>query len=158
MPGKCPVCGANIVNGACDYCGYQEKPNINPAPQLNYPQQPYPPQPTHPQSYPYQPYSPQPQAAVQPPYPAQPQITIVNQQMNTSLPLMLGISRKSKTVALLLCIFLGYFGAHKFYVGKIGIGILYLCTFGLFGIGWIIDIFVIISGSFRDEYDLPLRE
>ena len=158
MPGKCPVCGANIVNGACDYCGYQEKPNINPAPQLNSPQQPYPPQPTHPQSYPYQPYSPQPQAAVQPPYPAQPQITIVNQQMNTSLPLMLGISRKSKTVALLLCIFLGYFGAHKFYVGKIGTGILYLCTFGLFGIGWIIDIFVIISGSFRDEYDLPLRE
>ena len=71
---------------------------------------------------------------------------------------MLGISRKSKTVALLLCIFLGYFGAHKFYVGKIGTGILYLCTFGLFGIGWIIDIFVIISGSFRDEYDLPLRE
>ena len=36
MPGKCPVCGANIVNGACDYCGYQEKPNINPVPQLKW--------------------------------------------------------------------------------------------------------------------------
>lgn len=48
--------------------------------------------------------------------------------------------RKDKAVALLLCIFLGYFGAHKFYEGKAGMGILYLFTMGLFGIGWIVDI------------------
>ena len=35
--------------------------------------------------------------------------------------------------------FLGFFGAHKFYEGKIGMGVLYLLTFGLFGFGWIID-------------------
>ena len=43
------------------------------------------------------------------------------------------------TVELCLCLFLGWAGAHKFYVGKIGMGILYLFTLGLFGFGWIID-------------------
>lgn len=41
---------------------------------------------------------------------------------------------------LVLCILLGYFGAHKFYEKKIGMGILYFFTLGLFGIGWIVDI------------------
>lgn len=50
-----------------------------------------------------------------------------------------------KNVALLLCIFLGYFGAHKFYEGKGGMGILYLLTLGLFGIGWIVDIIIIAT-------------
>lgn len=45
---------------------------------------------------------------------------------------------KNKWVALLLCIFT--ICGHKFYEGKVGMGILYLCTVGLFGIGWIIDI------------------
>jgi len=66
-------------------------------------------------------------------------------------------SRKDKIVALLLCIFLGYFGAHKFYVGKTGMGFVYLLTAGLFGIGWLVDIFLIASGSFKDKYDLPLK-
>lgn len=48
----------------------------------------------------------------------------------------------NKYVALTLCIFLGFLGAHKFYEEKTGLGILYLCTFGLFGFGWIIDILV----------------
>lgn len=51
---------------------------------------------------------------------------------------------KDKIVALLLCIFLGWFGAHKFYEGKIGLGIIYLFTFGLFGVGVIIDFIVLI--------------
>lgn len=45
----------------------------------------------------------------------------------------------NKWVALALCVFLGYFGAHKFYEGKTGLGVLYLFTFGLFGIGIFID-------------------
>lgn len=52
---------------------------------------------------------------------------------------------KDKKTALLLCIFLGYFGAHKFYEKKTGIGILYLFTFGIFGIGWIVDIILLIQ-------------
>lgn len=47
--------------------------------------------------------------------------------------------QKNKWVALLLCFFLGVVGAHKFYEGKIGMGILYLFTVGLFGIGVIVD-------------------
>lgn len=39
-----------------------------------------------------------------------------------------------------LCMFLGIFGAHKFYERKIGIGFLYLFTLGFLGIGWLIDI------------------
>lgn len=46
---------------------------------------------------------------------------------------------KNKWVAFFLCLFGGYLGIHKFYEGKIGLGILYLFTGGLFGFGWIID-------------------
>lgn len=49
---------------------------------------------------------------------------------------------KNKWVSLLLCIFT--ICGHKFYEGKIGMGILYLCTLGLFGIGWLIDIILLI--------------
>ena len=68
-----------------------------------------------------------------------------------------GISQKNKTTALLLCIFLGGLGVHRFYVGKAGTGVLYLCTGGVLGIGWIIDIVRIATGSFRDEFDLLLQ-
>ena len=46
---------------------------------------------------------------------------------------------KNKWVAFFLCLFLGFYGAHKFYEGRIGMGILYLFTAGLFGFGWIVD-------------------
>ena len=39
-----------------------------------------------------------------------------------------------------LCLFLGWAGAHKFYVKKYAVGVLYLFTFGLLGVGWIVDI------------------
>lgn len=52
--------------------------------------------------------------------------------------------RKDKWVAFTLCLLLGMFGAHKFYEGKTGMGVLYLCTLGLCGIGWIVDIISIL--------------
>lgn len=67
-------------------------------------------------------------------------------------------SDKKRTTALLLCIFLGYIGAHQFYVGNIGKGLLYLFTCGLFSIGWAIDLAKIILGKFRDNVGAPLRE
>lgn len=51
---------------------------------------------------------------------------------------------RSKWVALLLCLFLGGIGAHKFYEGKTFMGIIYLLTVGLFGIGWAIDCLILL--------------
>ncbi len=65
-------------------------------------------------------------------------------------------SPKSRLVALILCFFLGGFGVHRFYVGKIGTGILYLCTAGLCGFGWLWDLVMILVGSFRDSQGLAL--
>jgi TM2 domain-containing membrane protein YozV len=58
---------------------------------------------------------------------------------------------KSKSTAYILWFFLGFFGAHKFYLNKVGIGILYFFTFGLFGIGWLIDLFTL--GGQVDTYN-----
>ena len=51
--------------------------------------------------------------------------------------------RVSKAALLLMTFFLGGIGGHKFYLGKPGMGILYLFTFGLFTIGWIVDLFTL---------------
>ncbi len=59
-------------------------------------------------------------------------------------------SPRSRLVALLLCVFLGYFGVHRFYVGKIATGVIWLLTGGLFGIGYIVDIVMIALGNFTD--------
>ena len=52
---------------------------------------------------------------------------------------------------LLLCIFLGTLGAHKFYRKKIGMGILYLFTMGLFGVGVLVDLIKIISTMIKNK-------
>jgi len=64
---------------------------------------------------------------------------------------------RSRFVALFLCIFLGVLGVHRFYVGKVGTGVLYFFTGGLFALGWIIDIIRIVSGEFLDVNGRPLR-
>lgn len=76
----------------------------------------------------------------------QPNIVInnSNNNQNVNKNKILGGGRlKNKWVALALCILLGMFGAHKFYEGRTGMGILYLFTFGLLGIGWIVDIVIL---------------
>lgn len=65
-------------------------------------------------------------------------------------------STKTMAAAALLCFFLGVFGIHRFYVGKIGTGILMILTFGGFGIWTLIDFVRIIIGSFKDKQGLPL--
>lgn len=47
------------------------------------------------------------------------------------------------TVALILCVLLGYLGVHRFYARMYGSGVLYLFTFGLFLFGWLRDIYVL---------------
>jgi TM2 domain-containing membrane protein YozV len=59
--------------------------------------------------------------------------------------------QKSWIVALLLCIFLGAIGVHRFYVGKIGTAVLMIVTLGGLGIWVLIDLIMIIVGSFTDK-------
>lgn len=60
-------------------------------------------------------------------------------------------SNKNKWVTLALCVFLGFFGAHRFYVGKVGTGVLYIFTAGGLGFGWIIDMVMICCNKFTDS-------
>ncbi|KQO18651.1 TM2 domain-containing protein [Paenibacillus sp. Leaf72] len=60
-------------------------------------------------------------------------------------------SDKSFVAAILLCFFLGSFGIHRFYAGKVGTGILMLITLGCFGIWTLIDLIMIICGAFKDS-------
>ncbi len=62
-------------------------------------------------------------------------------------------SDKSRAVALMLAVTLGVFGAHRFYAGKIGTGVLMLCTFGGLGIWYLVDVIMIASGGFRDVHN-----
>ena len=54
-------------------------------------------------------------------------------------------SNYNKYIELFLCLILGMYGVHKFYKGKFFMGLIYLFTFGLFGIGWLIDCLVLIG-------------
>lgn len=127
MAVKCPICGAPLENNVCGYCGYKEESIHSSA-------------------------APQ----IQGNQPIVQQQVIINNQNTRTVPVPV-VSKKDKIIALLLCVFLGNFGAHKFYVGKFGAGILYFLTMGLFGFGWFIDCFVIVFGKFKDKYGLPLR-
>ena len=85
--------------------------------------------------------------------PAQPQVVInnsnnnnnqnVNTNVNTNINGRLG-RRCNKWTAFFLCLFLGWIGVHKFYEGKRGMGFLYMFTWGLFFVGWIIDTIAIL--------------
>ncbi len=58
---------------------------------------------------------------------------------------------------ILLCFFLGAFGVHRFYAGKVGTGILMLLTLGGFGIWTIVDFIMIVTGNFRDKEGLLIK-
>lgn len=74
----------------------------------------------------------------------QPAVVIHNANPNTNIIRPAG-KEKDKWVAFFLCLFLGLVGAHKFYEEKIGMGILYIFTCGLFLVGAIIDLILILS-------------
>lgn len=60
-------------------------------------------------------------------------------------------SVKNYAVTLVLVVLLGFLGGHRFYVGKVGTGLLFLFTGGFFFIGWIVDIFTVAFGNFTDK-------
>ena len=88
----------------------------------------------------------------------QPVVNIVNTNTNANVnPQQSSIVIKSKTTALVLCIFLGWLGIHRFYVGKNFTGLVYLFTCGLFGFGIVIDLILIMAGGFRDKSGSSLQ-
>mgnify|MGYP001446652154 CR=1 FL=1 len=67
------------------------------------------------------------------------------------------ISEKGFVPTLILAILLGALGVHRFYVGKIGTGVLMLLTFGGCGIWSLIDVIMIAVGNFKDSEGLPIK-
>lgn len=132
---NCPNCNFQNTDDAkfCNNCGYS----------LNTQQTAFPQQPAYTQSQNFQ----------QPPI-------IINNVANANAYAVggMGISPKSKMVTLLLCFFLGWLGIHRFYVGKAGSGILYLITMAVFGIGWLVDLIKILSGTFTDGAGFVIRK
>jgi hypothetical protein len=71
--------------------------------------------------------------------------------MTAAFAVTSGCSEKSRGVALALAALLGPFGAHRFYVGKTGTGLLMLCTLGGAGLWYLYDLILVCGGSFRDS-------
>jgi hypothetical protein len=67
------------------------------------------------------------------------------------------VSKRSRLVALLLSLFGGVFGLHRFYVDKPGTAVAMLLTFGGCGVWYLYDLVLIAAGEFRDSEDLPVR-
>jgi hypothetical protein len=71
-------------------------------------------------------------------------------------PLPPNTSQRNRLTTLLLCVLLGPFGAHRFYLGKIGTGVLWLVTFGILGFGVVFDLVMIATGECRDIEGKPV--
>jgi TM2 domain-containing membrane protein YozV len=68
------------------------------------------------------------------------------------------LDNKKILPAFLLAFILGPIGAHRFYVGKIGTGLLQLVTVGGLGLWWLYDLIMIITGNFTDKDGDKLTE
>jgi TM2 domain-containing membrane protein YozV len=66
-------------------------------------------------------------------------------------------SDRNFVATILLCFLLGTFGAHRFYAGKIGTGILMLITMGGLGIWTLVDLILIACCVFKDRNGLPIK-
>lgn len=128
MEVKCPVCGAPLEGEVCTYCGHRLKTSTNNS-------------------------TVQSQNANNISFVT----NVVNNNSQNISNQVINVSKKNKITALILCVLFGLFGVHRFYVGKIGTGLLYLCTGGLFLIGCVVDIILIITGKFKDKFGLELR-
>ena len=169
MPANvCPQCGAPVPDGAtkCKYCG-EEFASVNQQPQYQQPQyqQSQYQQPQYQQPQYQQPQYQQPQYQQVPPQYQSPQYqqpVYPQQNMGYAAGIDPTWPIKSKTAAGLLGIFLGGLGIHKFYLGKIGMGILYLIfcwTYIPFLVGFIEGVIYLCSNeyNFQVKHHVRLR-
>ena len=77
--------------------------------------------------------------------------------MDHSAVAMASSSDKGFVPTVMLCLFLGAFGVHRFYVGKVGTGLLQLLTFGGLGIWTLVDLIMLVTGSFKDKNGNPIK-
>lgn len=77
-------------------------------------------------------------------------------QPSPAYPFVPQSAPKDWLVTLILALFFGGFGVHRFYTGKVGTGILMLVTAGGCGIWWLIDVIMIAAGTFTDKQHQPL--
>lgn len=130
---RCPSCGANVNGAFCEYCG-TKMPNEQVVTQT-----------INAKSVVVNNYY-QADSAGQASHPHE-------QQVFMNVP---AVSPKSKLVAFILWFFLGYFGAHRFYIGSYGLAVVYLFTFGLLGIGWLVDLVLLLLDKLTDRNGLPV--
>lgn len=129
---KCEGCGAEVTAKFCPYCGHEMPTNQSVTIINNYYQAP-----TAPAS--------------------QPRVTSPKPQVVYRDVVVDNVSPCNKWVDFWLCFFLGFFGVHKFYEGKIGTGLLYIFTFGICGLGVIVDMLIILGNGAKDKSGRKIR-
>ena len=150
----CPKCGMITTqqDTSCAYCGavFQSAPNYEAANQSTAQTQNTSTTNSGPS---YQ----QPQGQTIPPYVSSQPPRVTYQNTNNSGRIQQQGDR-SFLVTLLLCVFLGYMGIHRFYTKNYIAGIIQLLTGGMCGIWWLIDLILIAVGTYRDGDGLPLTK
>ncbi len=155
----CPKCGMTTSpqDTTCAYCGEKFGAAVNleePKPQANVNAQP------HAQAQQQQYRQPQPGPTVPPyiqstpPAPNRNSYGNVNYRPSSGMPTEKG---SSFLVTLLLCLFLGYLGIHRFYTKNWIAGVLQFMTGGGCGVWWLVDLILIVAGSYRDGDGRPLE-
>ncbi len=68
------------------------------------------------------------------------------------------VSSKSRSIALALCMFFGWAGAHRFYAKQTKMGLIMLFTMGGFGLVWFYDFVMLLIGKFKDNNNSVIAE
>lgn len=77
---------------------------------------------------------------------------------SVGMPANMGATDKRILPAFLLCLFIGFFGAHRFYVGKTGTAVAQIFTIGGLGLWWLFDLILILTSSFTDKNGVRITQ